>query len=815
MDVREYRLDLDVRYAECRFRGDVRMAVANAASPVALDAVGLAIENVWADDRPVPFQLDPAHEKLIVGPIPEGMTELRVAYAADLPRRILTGFYVSDFGDRHLLTTMLYPTGCRRFFPCLDEPTKKAIFRLTVRTGADVDVVSNASPQSVEEHAGGRTWVFAPTPRMSTYLLYLGIGPFDLLTGIYDSMEIISAAPPGRGSNGQFAVDHAGPIVRGFEEYYQEPYPLKKLHLIAVPEFWAGAMENWGAIAFAEGSLLVDETTSVRQRKSILLTLAHEIAHQWFGNLVTMVWWNDFWLNESFATFAGTKIVDRLGFDREAWSSFFVRWTRLAFFGDALGSTHPVEVEIRSPEEITQIADEISYGKGASLLRMIESYIGEENFRQGLAMYLKRFQYRNARGEDLWQALEEVSKEPVSRILSLWIRSPGHPVVEVRHEAGELVLQQRRFLFHGPAPEEAPWPIPLVYEADGQVSRVLFESEELRVPVADPASLRINPERTGFFRVHYSGDLYSRLLARLAQLPSLDLWAIANDASAFLLSGDLALPDYLELVRRASPRREYVTTRDIAENLAFLLPFLGEHPEFVRTYRSFFEEQIRHVSLSARPGEPDTDAMLRDRLGLLRVLGDPEFALELAPLFGEVDRVDPSMRAAVTLAAALTGNARTFDRLVVRLREAPSDTAAAETAAALGAFRSPDLVRRSLELAMSSTTRTSHALGILLGALEGRGASEMVWGWLTEQLPELERRTVGTPLLGTFLEAAIPILGIDHEAEVRAFFRDHEFSEATRGVAKGLELLEITSSLRRRVLPTAVTPMPTVPTAVR
>ena len=183
------------------------MAVANAASPVALDAVGLAIENVWADDRPVPFQLDPAHEKLIVGPIPEGTTELRVAYAADLPRRILTGFYVSDFGDRHLLTTMLYPTGCRRFFPCVDEPTKKAIFRLTVRTGADVDVVSNASPQTVEEHAGGRTWVFAPTPRMSTYLLYLGIGPFDLLTGIYDSMEIISAAPPGRGSNGQFAVD--------------------------------------------------------------------------------------------------------------------------------------------------------------------------------------------------------------------------------------------------------------------------------------------------------------------------------------------------------------------------------------------------------------------------------------------------------------------------------------------------------------------------------------------------------------------------------------------------------------------------------
>ena len=575
-------------------------------------------------------------------------------------------------------------------------------------------------------------------------------------------------------------------------------------------------MENWGAIAFAEGSLLVDETTSVRQRKSILLTLAHEIAHQWFGNLVTMVWWNDFWLNESFATFAGTKIVDRLGFDREAWSSFFVRWTRLAFFGDALGSTHPVEVEIRSPEEITQIADEISYGKGASLLRIDRVLHRGRELPPGARDVPEAVPgpvTRAARTSGRPSRRSARSRCPGS--CRSGSAAPADPVVEVRHEAGELVLQQRRFLFHGPAPEEAPWPIPWCTRRTERnpASCSSPRSSGSRSPT--PRRCASIPNGPVSSASTIRATCTSRLLARLAQLPSLDLWAIANDASAFLLSGDLALSDYLELVRRASPRREYVTTRDIAENLAFLLPFLGEHPEFVRTYRSFFEEQIRHVSLSARPGEPDTDAMLRDRLGLLRVLGDPEFALELAPLFGEVDRVDPSMRAAVTLAAALTGNARTFDRLVVRLREAPSDTAAAETAAALGAFRSPDLVRRALELAMSSTTRTSHALGILLGALEGRGASEMVWGWLTEQLPELERRTVGTPLLGTFLEAAIPILGIDHEAEVRAFFRDHEFSEATRGVAKGLELLEITSSLRRRVLPTAVTPMPTVPTAVR
>jgi Aminopeptidase N len=331
-------------------------------------------------------------------------------------------------------------------------------------------------------------------------------------------------------------------VLELYGEYFGIPYMLPKLHLISVPEFGAGAMENWGAITFREIYLSIDDSTGSSNYKSIAEVIAHELAHQWFGDLVTMEWWNDLWLNESFATFMSYKIIDVIKPEWDATGDLINLRTEGALKNDALKNSHPIDATVRDPEEIAQIFDEISYGKGASILRMIEGYAGKDNFRNGIRKYLKDHEYGNAKGSDLWESIEKASGMPVSRIMEAWIRRKGYPVILASRDGDAVKLRQEQFLLDGSSTNET-WPVPLTIVRENGTESVLMEDREMKIPAA--GFIKLNSDFTGFYRTVYDSGLFASVSESRNSLSGHDLWGLANDLYAALQSGRIPYGDYM------------------------------------------------------------------------------------------------------------------------------------------------------------------------------------------------------------------------------------------------------------------------------
>jgi tricorn protease interacting factor F2/3 len=783
--------------AQPTFAGDVSIELDDCGEEIRLDAERIRVLEATVDGRPVAAPLDEGGS-IRLAPVAPGAHVVRMRYEGQVVEHGLTGFYRSLYGSgRTAVTSMMYPSGARRLLPCLEHPAQKAVYAVEARVPMGQEAIFNTAPESVQTQDGETRIRFAPTPPMSSYLLYLAVGPFETLRGRHDGIELLVAAPPGRAAAGEFALGVAGPILSGYARYYDLPYPLTKLHLVAVPDFWAGAMENWGAIVFRENALLVDASTAASLRRTILTVIAHEIAHQWFGNLVTMAWWNDFWLNESFATYMEAKMLEHLGLYPEPWSEFLFRNTAWGFFGDALASTHPIDVPIDRADQIGQIADAISYGKGSSVLRMLDAFLGEERFRSGVADYLRRFAYSNARGSDLWQSLERVSDQPVRAIMSEWVRRPGHPVIEVDRTERGLRLAQRRFLLSGPK-DEPPWPVPIVIETGGRVERRLFDTPTLDLPMASLEGLRVNPDRQGFFRVRYSDELLREIGSHFGQLSGVDRWGIVDDLFAFVLSGGAPLSVYLEFVERCADEREYLVVRGVADRLATLRPLFGTRRDFATTQAAFFRRQLSRIGESRRPDEPETVTALRQGLTVGSVRADPGFAERWAARWPEYDRAEPELRAAIALAHGGTGTAEALGTLVERFTRPRSEDEAAQMAAALGAFPETSSFERVLDLVLSDEVPIFRGFTLLRLTAPNRRAAGVVWPWIEGHADELARRWSGTPLLGNTFEDLVPYHGLGREASVKSFLASREFPEANLGIARALELLDVYSAAVRR-----------------
>src|ERR1700686_4964259 len=443
--VREYRLTLEIEPDGQGFHGTVEIDVEGAGPPFPVNAVELEVTQARSGDGILGIEAIPDRGEVKL----TGLAGEKATVVLDFNGRVvekgLVGLYRSRFGEDTFLTSQCAATEARRIFPCVDRPDAKASIALDLTVGIDDGVVFNTPVVEQKTRGKRKRLKFDPTPPMSTYLFYLGVGPIEELRGRASRVRLSVVAPAGRSDEGQFAIDHTSRILPAYEEYFQIPYPLTKLDLVAVPELSYGAMENWGAITFREMRLLIDDTSTSAQRREALSTLTHEIAHQWFGNLVTMAWWDDIWLNESFATFMEPKMIGRLYPDSVALADFVLGWTAPALVGDSLPGTHPVRAPVENVEEISQIFDEISYGKGSAILRMMESFLGEETFRKGVTAYLQKFKFGNARSEDLWAALEEAAGRPVRDVLDGGGGRPGLPVVAMRTEEGKGTLTQRRF----------------------------------------------------------------------------------------------------------------------------------------------------------------------------------------------------------------------------------------------------------------------------------------------------------------------------------------------------------------------------------
>src|SRR3989449_6212041 len=471
--VKEYDLFLDVDFDALKFSGKVKIDMSSTGD-ISLDAVGLEVTSVKAGGRNVSFK---QHGDVVDVQTGQFSGLLEVDYKGKVSET-LTGFYKAPYGENYVLSTHFEAAHARRLLPWVNHPAYKADLKLTVRTRSDLSVISNMPLESEKKEGNKKIISFQKPPKMSTYLLYLGIGKFEEDTSRHNKTELYAASvvrPDGKIKTG-LAFEAAQKSLEFYEKYFGIPYDLPKLHMIAVPEFAYGAMENWGAITFREILLHADKDTSTSTKKSIAEVIAHEIAHMWFGDLVTMKWWDDLWLNESFATFMAYKVVDWAYPQWKIWQDFVKNSTGGAMARDALKSTHPIEAKVRSPEEIEELFDEISYGKGASILRMIEAYIGPDKFQKGVSKYLQQFRYSNASGRDLWDHLQQASGLDVSHIMGEWISKIGYPVVKASLSSGKLVLEQERFLMAGGI-EKQSWPVPITMMVDGKPQSLLLDKE--------------------------------------------------------------------------------------------------------------------------------------------------------------------------------------------------------------------------------------------------------------------------------------------------------------------------------------------------
>jgi len=784
--VKEYDLFLDVDFDALKFSGKVKIDMSSTGD-ISLDAVGLEVTSVKAGGRNVSFK---QHGDVVDVQTGQFSGLLEVDYKGKVSET-LTGFYKAPYGDKYILTTHFEAAHARRLLPCVDHPAYKADFKLTVRTRSDLSVISNMPLESGKTEGSKKTVIFQKTPKMSTYLLYVGIGKFEEDRNRYNKTELYAASvarPDGKIKTG-FAFEAAQKSLEFYEKYFGIPYDLPKLHLIAVPEFAYGAMENWGAITFREILLHADKDTSTSTRKSIAEVIAHEIAHMWFGDLVTMKWWDDLWLNESFATFMAYKVVNWAFPQWKIWQDFVGNSrnsTGEAMARDSLNSTHPVEAKVHSPEEIEELFDEISYGKGASILRMIESYIGTDKFRKGVSKYLQQFRYSNASGRDLWSHLQEASGMDVSSVMEGWISKVGYPVVNASLSQGKLVLEQERFLLSG-ATEEQTWPIPVTIVADGKTQQLLLDEERAEVHVSSPKSLKLNAERTGFYRVDYRGDELQALVWA-SKLSGLDRFGLANDAWAFLNSGRMSWKEYQRHLDRFLDEEEYLPAFEVSERLTTL--FLLAPKKIADLSRRYHRSQLKILAERTDENSSSLKGTVAVRLAIL----DDAFARESGSRFKDLGTMKPDIKRSVIVGYARASN--DYDGLIELFKSSATDEERLRYLEGLASFKRPELVRRVLDFAIAGNVkRQDIGRRLLQFATANPDAHGVTWEWFRDNIEKLDKMYEGTATLSAYMRLYISFIGVGRVREVEKLFSEHKLA----GADSTLERLKIHDRLANEI----------------
>src|SRR5512138_505020 len=559
-------LDLDAR----TFTGSMRidLAVAEPTSELVLHGVALDVGRAHlrsggAVDASV--RAVPASETVVLGfpaPIARGSATLELAWTGRMTEG-LRGLYPAGAG---IAATQFEAADARRVFPCFDEPGFKAPWRLAVEVPNGVAVLSNG-PVVREENAGARRRLrFAETPPLPTYLVALVLGKLEAHAPVsVRGVPVRTFAQPAKLPLTGFGQSVAVEVLPRLEDYFGVPYAFGKLDQVGLPEFEAGAMENAGLVTYREVALLLDPATaSLAQKKRVAEVVTHELAHQWFGNWVTMTWWDDLWLNEAFATWMAFKIVDGWNPAWRVWLEFD-QGKAAAMQLDALRSTHPIRAEVRNVAEANEAFDLITYEKGGAVLRMIEGYLGEERFRDGIRLYMRRHAKANAVADDLWGALGESSKEPVVELANAWIRQPGFPIVHASRAGRTLRLEQRRFFSDPAAPREpGTWPVPLVVRSSAagvaREQRVLLRDAKAEVRLegeGEPDFVVVNTGATGFYRVAWDEAGLEALSRNLAQLQTAERIALLSDEWALVRAGEREIASFLSLCAGFAGEEDY------------------------------------------------------------------------------------------------------------------------------------------------------------------------------------------------------------------------------------------------------------------
>ena len=827
-----YDLTLHPDLGNFTFRGeeDIDITVLEPTSEIVMNADEIVIQEArltlgdGSSLEPCCINFDKEEETVTLGfdeELSTGEARLHLEFTGELNDK-LRGFYRSKYTDadgaeKYLATTQLEATDARRAFPCWDEPAIKATFRVTLIIPSELVAVSNMSiVRDSEVEPGLKRLEFGETPIMSTYLLAFIIGELGCVERTADDGTIVRVyTTRGKEEQGRFALDVSVDLLGYFNDYFGIPYPLEKMDHIAIPDFAAGAMENWGAITYREIAILVDpENTSAGTKQIVASIVSHEMAHQWFGNLVTMAWWDALWLNESFASWMGDKAVDHLFPEWDTWTSFVSQDTTRALSLDGLKNSHPIHQEVKNPAEIGQLFDAISYSKGGSVLRMLEDFLGSESFRQGLHDYLVKHSYDNADTGDLWDALAAASGEPVSEMMGTWLHQTGYPYLDTeieRHETGISVsVAQRRFAYDSiiddAGEDDTLWHVPLrARSSNGEIASTLLRERTAGLTLAGGSNdwVKINPEQTGFFRVKYRSDdlaLLRPAIESLALSP-IDRLGIQSDAYALAKGGIQPATDFLEIAQAYVNEDHAYVWGDLGANLGALDNLLTDEP-FFEAYRRFgrglFSPAGERVGWDPKPGEGHLDALLRSTvLGGLGSYGDLATLAEAGRRFEEYamdqSRVHPDIRRVVLSLTAKEGDSDVYHALWKLEQEATLEEEKVRLLGALTEFEDADLLMTTLERSLDTEfVRTHNTISIVARTAGNPNGKDLAWDFLKSNWSEFDRRYgEGGFGLMTLVSIAGRFTTQEKLEDVERFFTDTSVPAAERTIRQALEAIRL------------------------
>jgi len=712
--------------------------------------------------------------------------------------------------DKLMLATQMEPVQARRLFPGWDEPVFRASFDIVAVIDAPLTAVSNMPQSRVELRPDGRKEVsFARSVPMPTYLVALFVGEMDLLEDSVDGIRLGIHTVKGKRERARYAMEATKQIVRYFNGYFGEPYPLSKLDQIALPGGIGGAMENWGAIAYNEGRFLYDPgEDSLRQQQAVYGIIAHEIAHQWFGNLVTMAWWDNLWLNEGFASWMASKTTERFN---PSWGMRLrdALWKETALAEDARRTTHPIQTPVENDTRAMDVFDSITYAKGAAVLRMLEGYLGEDVFRAGVRGYMRAHRFSSTTTADFWHHLSAASSQDIGKLVTGWTEQPGYPVVKVLQQcetgAAAVTLAQERFTLNDPGAVPLAWNVPVIL-ADGAGARrtVLLEREPQKLGFERCGAMLANAGDTGYYRSQYDDRNFGRLVPALQGLPAPDRLRLLSDTFALAQAGRVDATRYLALVENLGAETDRTIWDQVTGALRFLRELIdsrGDQAVFDRYIARLLETPFARVGWDARPGEAADAALLRRSLiEALGRAGHGAVVREAQSRFAARAKkaIDPAIRPAVLNVTGRYADEATFEALLERMRSATDMSDKWEAQAALRQVRDPRLLQRLMELMLTDELPPSDAVFNLTHIGEDSGRVEIVWRFVLEHLPAILAKASARGRPHVLPDAASAFSDAARAEELIALTRTHLDATALYQAEKGADWIRLKAAVKAR-----------------
>ena len=825
-----YQIALDLDLDAERFTGTVSITAeaTKGVDEVVLNVDGLTINSVALRWKPsdtgtsCDYELDTELERLMLrpsSPLEPGRVVIDIDFDGEFNDQ-LVGPYLSRFTDdegnqRKLATTQFEATYARKCFPCWDEPSFKATFALELTIDSDHNAVANSAEVSRTEVDGGRLKIeFDTTMVMSTYLVAFVAGPIEITDPIeVGGTPVRVVHVPGKGDLTTFALDVAAHAMAYFADYFAVPYPGDKVDLIAIPDFAFGAMENLGCITFREVLLLIDPAKATQtelQRATDVIN--HELAHMWFGDLVTMKWWNGLWLNEAFATFMEMKCTDAFRPDWQRWVDFSLARSE-ALDTDALAATRPIEFTVVSPEDAESMFDILTYEKGAAVVRMLEQYLGPDEFRAGIRHYMAQHAYGNAETTDLWDAIESQSGEPVRRIMDSWIFQGGFPLIAVTQDGPTVTFSQERMTYVGGDPtSDDLWVAPVLFrwQAEGGepvTDRILVDQASATVTLpSSPDWLVANANSTGFMRVAYSPDQLDRLAeVAIDELSAVERYAVLDDAYAALLANRTSSMAFLNLIEAMSGENDRSVWQRLIGGLRQLDRLVdGEAQERLQDIaHDVLAPPLANLGLGPRDDDDDRSRQLRGDLAraLGTVANDPEIQDEAKRTVAVGQRnpelVDAALMVAAVQIVASVGDEVDFDNYVQAWKSAKTPQEEIRYLYALGEFTLPDLARQVHQLILDGQVRSQNAPFLLALSLSNRHLGQLTWDFIVEHWGDLTDLFASSSIVRML--SGITALTTPEQAEAtEAFFEANPISTGAKTLSQLLEKQRVQVALHQR-----------------